>query len=332
MEESNIFESAGISIGRTQTYRLFLSIKRFAETLPAEVERLRFFGVVKTRGAPYYIIEGLNPEDEEGINESLQEGRNGVNKYSYWVSQSTETITWTKLPNVTMAQIVASRKFKKYMKGDLEAQVNSFPPFPGQEKHFLRTQIALIAGATTISPAGYFELNEEEDPPVVKLAENETLNEMFPKAASELKELDAWVHHELEINAIGRILPLPEQLDDNGEPIEPEETVEVTAPLKAIEPESWAVRLCPGGAGEHAGSLVAVKSLVWPGAFAIAAGKRFVNIYMGYGVKYDAVSYSPPLPAAIQGEWAPAEDDKLDEEADPTRDPTPPKGEGEEEE
>jgi radial spoke head protein 4A len=331
MDESTLYEWAGISLGRTDTYRLYLSIKKFSETLPAEVERLRFFGVIKTRGAPYYIVEGLSPEDEEGIDESKQEGRNGVNKYAYWVTQSTESTTWTKLPNVTMEQIVTSRKFKKYLTGNLDAPVNSFPPFPGNERHFLRTQIALIAGATTISPAGYFELNEDEDPPVVKLAEQETLNEIGTKTSADLKELDAWVHHELELNAIGRILAMPEQLDENGEPIEPEEPVELTPPLKAIEPENWSVRVCPGGAGEHLGSLVAVRSQQWPGAFAIAGGRRFVNIYIGYGVKYDAKSYSPPLPASIQTEWTPSEDDKLEEEKDPQRDPTPPKADEEEE-
>lgn len=332
MDEATLFEWAGVSLGRTETYRLYLSIKKFSESLPGEVERLRFFGVIKTRGLPYYILEGLNPEDEE-IDETLQEGRNGANKYVYYVAQSCESIEWVKLPNVTMSQIVASRKFKKYMTGNLDAAIQSFPPFPGTERNFLRTQIALIAGATSVSPAGYFELNEDEDPPVVKLAEAETLNENFPKPSSELKELDAWVHHEIELNEIGRATALPEQLDENGDPIEPEEPIEVTAPLKAVEAEQWAVRVCPGGAGEHAASLVSLKSLVWPGAYAVAAGKRFVNVYIGYGVMFSNKTYSPPLPAEIQVEWVPGEDDTpLTEEEDVRADPTPPEPEGEEEE
>lgn len=333
MDDLMLYEWAGVSFGRSEAYRLYLSIKSFSETLPPEVERLRFFGIIKTRGLPYYIIEGLNPDDEEGIDEMQQEGRSGANKFTYWVTQSVETNSWTKLPNVTMAQIVAARKFKKYMSGNLDAPISSFPPFPGNESNYLRSQIALICGATSVSPAGYFELNEDDDPPTVKLAEAETLNETFPKTAQELKEPDAWVHHEIELNALGRCTALPEQLDDNGDPIEPDEPVEVAPPLKGIEPEQWAFRVSPGGSGEHPASLVVARSLVFPGAMAIAAARRFVNIYVGYGMVYSATTYSPPLPGALQTEWVPGEDEEpLVETEDVRTDPTPPKEEGEEDE
>jgi len=41
VDESNLLEWAGVSLGRGDTYRLYLSIKKLAESLPAEVERLR---------------------------------------------------------------------------------------------------------------------------------------------------------------------------------------------------------------------------------------------------------------------------------------------------
>lgn len=332
MNDANLFEWAGVSFGRSDTYRLYLSIKSFAESLPAEVERLRFFGVIKTRGSPYYVVEGLNTEDEEA-DEKLQEGRTGANKYSYWVTQAAESGKWKKLPNVKMAQIVAARKFKKYLIGNLDAPVVSFPPFSGNESNLLRALIALIVGSTSISPAGYFELDEDSDPPVIKLAEAETLNEAFPKPAQELKEPDAWVHHEIALNELGRVTAMPEETDENGEVVEPEEPVEVTPPLKGIEGEQWSLRLGPGGSGEFAGSVVFAKSLVWPGAVAVAEGKRFVNIYVGYGVKYEPKTYSPPLPAALQKEWTPEEEEgPLVESEDVRADPTPPKEEGEEEE
>ena len=333
MDDLSLYEWAGVSFGRADTYRLYLSIKTFAESLPAEVERLRLFGMIKTRGQPYYVVEGLTTEDPEGIDETKQEGRSGANKYTYWVTQSCENSTWVQLPHVTMAQVVAARSFKKYMTGNLDAPISSFPPFPGNEANYLRTQIALISGATSVSPAGYFELNEDEDPPGVKLAEAETLNETFPKAAQELKEPDAWVHHEIELNALGRCTAMPEQLDENGDPIEPDESVETTPPLKAIEAEQWAFRVSPGGAGEHAGSLVVAKSLLFPGAMAIAAARRFVNVYIGYGGSFAATTYSPPLPGPLQVEWAPGEDEEPLKEAEDVRsDPTPPKAEDEEEE
>ena len=42
MDEASLLEWAGISIGKGDVYRLYLSVKKFAESLPAEVDRLRF--------------------------------------------------------------------------------------------------------------------------------------------------------------------------------------------------------------------------------------------------------------------------------------------------
>lgn len=88
LEDSNLLAWGGIDLGRGESYRIYLSIKKLAETLPSDVEKLRFFGKITTRSLPYYIVEGLNPEDEEGVDETKQEGRNGANKNAYWVSQN----------------------------------------------------------------------------------------------------------------------------------------------------------------------------------------------------------------------------------------------------
>eukprot|EP01041_Mallomonas_annulata_P007747 gene7747-15846_t len=333
MDESNLWEWAGISFGKTDTYRLYLSIKKFSESLPGDVERLRLFGKINTRTTPYFVVEGLSAEEEDDLDPMKKEGRNGANKYTYWVTQNFESGNWIQLPNVTAEQVVISRKFKRFLTGNLDADIPSYPPFPGKERDLLRAQIARICGETSVSPAGYFELDEEEDPPVTKLAEAETINENFPKTPAELKDADAWNHHEIELNALGRATALPEQLDDNGDPIEVEDPVEPTPPLKGIETEAWAFRICPGGAGDAPFSLVVARSLIWPGAVAIAAGKRFLNIYVGNGIMYEAQTYTPPLPSAVQKEWMPVEeDDALVEAEDAKVDPTPPEPENEEEE
>ena len=198
-----------------------MSVKLLAESLPAEVGKLRYFGQINTTGKlPYIIIEGLNvDEEEEGINETLQEGKTGANKYSYWVAQST-TVTvneWIKLPNVTMDQIVKARLFKRFFTGDLEAYIPSYPLFPGVEKNFLRAQIGRIVGETSISPEGFFELDNEEEPPVVREAEAEALLDVFAKSSLEFKDPESWKHHEVALNVIGRVNALPEQTDANGD-------------------------------------------------------------------------------------------------------------------
>jgi Radial spokehead-like protein len=93
--------------------------------------------------------------------------------------------------------------------------------------------------------------------------------------------------------------------------IEVEDPVEIAVPLASIKPEEWTFRLTPGGAGAGKGSAVVARSLIWPGAVAVVAGKRFVNIYTGHGIVYSKTKFSPPCPPAIQNEWqAPTESER----------------------
>jgi hypothetical protein len=79
---------------------------------------------------------------------------------------------------------------------------------------------------------------------------------------------------------------------------------------------------------------VIARSILWPGALAVVAGRRYLNVYVGNGIMYESQSYTPPMPAPIQQEWAPAseEDPGLNEQPDVRVDPTPPQAEGAEEE
>jgi hypothetical protein len=81
----------------------------------------------------------------------------------------------------------------------------------------LPPSLSPLSGETLISPEGFFDLDDDEDPPVVKECDPESLNERFPKPAADLKDSDAWKHHVMELNAIGRMLALPEVLDANGD-------------------------------------------------------------------------------------------------------------------
>ncbi len=75
------------------------------------------------------------------------------------------------------------------------------------------------------------------------------------------------------------------------------------------------------------------RSLLWPGAVAVSNARRYVNIYVGNGVAYDRLPYSPPLIGPVQTEWVPTEDSiQLVDQPDVRVDPTPPVPEGEAEE
>nr|XP_016928725.1 radial spoke head protein 4 homolog A [Drosophila suzukii] len=79
----------------------------------------------------------------------------GSNRYSYFVVNSLFD-DWIELPIVTPRQIAVSRQIKKFLTGDLEADVVSFPCFPGKEKHYLRALIGRITAGTYIAPVGYY--------------------------------------------------------------------------------------------------------------------------------------------------------------------------------
>jgi radial spoke head protein 4A len=156
-----------------------------------------------------------------------------------------------------------------------------------------------------------------------------------------LKDIESWKHHETPLNSLGRVTALPEQVDESGEPIPVEDPVDVNPPLDSVKPENWAVRVCPGGAAATSTSVVVVRSLKWPGAVAIAGGRKFVNVYVGNGLSATSKAgptppgsgpglfYSPPLPGAIYTEFfntmnADNVPLTLTEQIDVRVDPTPP--------
>jgi hypothetical protein len=78
----------------------------------------------------------------------------------------------------------------------------------------------------------------------------------------------------------------------------------------------WTFRMtnADGVAVPHAP--VSAHSLVWPGATAVARRNTFVNVYIGWGLKYSSQPYTPPPPPAIQTEFV-AEFNPEDGETDP---------------
>ena len=76
------------------------------------------------------------------------------------------------------------------MTGDLSAEIDSCPPFPGREKHLLRAQLARIQHSTEIIPKGLYE-PDEEDAEKFKMVDAEASPDL---GTEPLKSLEAWVH------------------------------------------------------------------------------------------------------------------------------------------
>lgn len=70
---------------------------------------------------------------------------------------------WVKLPQISPEQIQISRLINPILSGDLDAKINSFPTFPGLEKHLLKAMIVRITHGTVIVPRDVYKLAEAEE-------------------------------------------------------------------------------------------------------------------------------------------------------------------------
>lgn len=328
LTEANVFEWAGIGFGRSETYRLYLSIKTKALE---EGLRLRFWGKVLGQRADYYVAQSDHPSPPEDA--KAVEGAEGVNKYAFWICHHAGG-PWTRLPDATPEAILCARKIKRFLTGDLESSVPSYPPFPGgTEAHLLRAQIALITAECAISPDGFYVEDDEAAEGIKALKKNEEIEEF--KSMEDLKDPANWKHHELPINVDGRCNrpPADDDAEDDAQPADELPELPLLASAADDDP-AWRIEACPGGSGESPDSIVVAKSLKWPGAVAAAFGNKFLTVYCGFGYSSNrGVPYQPPSINPIMPEWTPnQEEDEPDlvEDADKITAPVVEKDEDEE--
>ena len=367
LAEQRLLETAGAGFGAEESYRIMLSLKDLLKSNP--LQSVRLFGKIYGTGSDYLIAETLFKEgegesdDEEGEEEDAgaeeeeeedeedeeaaalraerdpqpakkkvvvipKERREGVNKYTYWVC-SFPGDAWKRLPSVTPEQIMAARRIKKFFTGDLEADVASYPPFPGNEAAYLRAQIARIAHACSVSPRGFFVADEDAgDEDELAVVKNDEFEEI---PVDELADTQNWTHHEGKVLLQGRTVhwaPEPEEEEEeeeeDGEEKEPEPTPAELEPEEgpgALMPLAeddevgelplWSARLTSALDEEYTSAVV--ENASWPGAVAVARGAAFVNLYVGYGHKHTGTPFAPPALPPVQ-----QEEEDLAEVADPT--------------
>ncbi|BBM96751.1 radial spoke head protein 4/6 [Marchantia polymorpha subsp. ruderalis] len=379
LADSVFMDAVGIGLGRIETHMIMLALKKLGDDPALGITTLRFFGKIFGTRRNYFVFEskvggegegGQEGDEAEGTEEGgeseeggagagakavkeepltfppnvkddvpVEEGA-GPNANVYWVCNRLDE-KCVRLPAVTPLQISTARKIKKFLTGDLEAEVTAVPPFPGVEKNFLRAQIARISAGTQLAPEGFFSASGggEDDQSGAELTANE---EWARPADAELGALTAWVHRQLYIRRTGRCAdyekPEPEEgqeesesageteteteaTDDgegteggddgaateDGEKSSPEEPEEIPEPLRTVDADAdvadgvkpWSVSFSSSIAG-FKNQVVCLRSLVWPGAFALATPSKFNNIYVGFAVKNS--DYVPPVPPAMQKE------------------------------
>ena len=122
----------------------------------------------------------------------------GANKNIYYVCNEPGE-SWVKLPHVTPAEIVTSRKITKLLTGRLASKIQSYPIFPGTEANYLRALIARISATTHISPAGYYMFDEEslldDEEDILDSFIVNTDFEGLPLREMIDSNMNNWVHH-----------------------------------------------------------------------------------------------------------------------------------------
>jgi len=290
-----MFKWAGIGFGKQASYQIHLSLRALAASTPG-LTKLRFWGKILGIENDYFIAEGV--VDGTGTADGEVEARGtGANTFCYFVSTGTSA-PWTQLGLVRPEHIVAARKVKHIMTGNLEADVLTMPFFPGKEKHFLRAQIARISSSSCLAIAGYLQADDETggitDSPDFEFPQHE-----------ELTSQDKWVHSHAFIHMNGATTwPNPDDIEDEDTRKKIEQYREdepPRGPLASIADDKpgleeggskdWILKQT-GDKGlykfeDNAKSYICtvVKSMRWPGAVTVAQGTKFSNLYVGYGFK-----------------------------------------------
>lgn len=90
------------------------------------------------------MAEGkLDFEEEENEDPEVESRGKGVNSSVFWVTDSLVN-DWIQLPDAHPDHLKTAKLIKHVFSGNLNASINSSPPFPGKERHFLRAQLARI--------------------------------------------------------------------------------------------------------------------------------------------------------------------------------------------
>lgn len=83
----------------------------------------------------------------------------GVNRQVYFVSTDLNN-DWIELPSATPHQINVARRIKKFLSGNLDDPVDSFP---GLERNYLRALIARISAGAHVSPRNFFRVGSDDE-------------------------------------------------------------------------------------------------------------------------------------------------------------------------
>ncbi|KAJ3598874.1 hypothetical protein NHX12_032837 [Muraenolepis orangiensis] len=270
-EISYYLEQAGVGLGREEMQRIFLALKKLVDSHP--LQRCRLWGKILGTESNYIVAEIENREGTEEEEQSPDEAPD---------EESEPGLPWLKLPAVTPAQINAARCIRKFFTGRLDAPISSYPPFPGLEANYLRAQIARISAGTQVSPLGFYQFAEEEgedEPEEPSDSYNQNPDFEGVPVSKMAESLSTWVHHVQHILQQGRC----------------------SWDKEILSTPPWSTKMSSTLTPQYA--VAVLRSNLWPGAHAYACGKKFENVYVGWGLKFAGEGYVQSTPLVVQKDY-----------------------------
>jgi len=336
--DKDLYDWSGINIDEKELYLLQNSFVNLIRKYPTIIES-RFWGKIHAIFNDYYIVEAKLSEypeltDEQKL-ERIESPGFGANEYVYFVTTIVSDGVWKQLPNVTPNEIKGSKNIHKLLTGNLDAKITGINYFEGNESNLLRCIIQRISCSTIIGLNNYYKKPDEPNEDNPFLIE---LNEEFKGNDIENPLLnDNWVHIRGHLRLEGRIKkyikPDSDDNDDNNDenkdeieptPEEIEQEIEILTTIKddkcdmyAIDPDDesgksnvWYYRDINKNIGHN---IIVLNNKIWNGAKTIYVNgtNKFVNIYVGNGLKYRGEYYKPTFPEPLQQEFNEYKDEEV---------------------
>lgn len=264
----------------------------------------------------------------------------GLNRKTYFVCTRLGG-DWIELPPVTPQQVRISRQIRKFLTGNLDAQLWSYPTFPGVERNYLRALIARITSGTYVAPNGFYRIGaggageEEEEEEVDEEGHNNDKPTSAdpgyePMSPKDLLQMHGWTHYRPNILRQGRInwfnpkdLEEKEETEEENDEDEDEEAggggdddedgsasdeeeigPGLLTPCSEDRNGKWPVwQLKRAQNFNPSQSMVVMHSLLWPGAVAFAQLRNQDCLYVGWGQKFVCRNVSPIAIPSIQSEY-----------------------------
>lgn len=119
LDANDLFAAVGVGLGPIHTYQVAMATQRLGENPELQLASVRFFGKIFGSKGDYYVFEATlkepnSPPETETV--PPMEVGTGANAFVYFVQPYPGGPT-TKLPDVTPAQMLASRLQKRYLTG-----------------------------------------------------------------------------------------------------------------------------------------------------------------------------------------------------------------------